>query len=45
MKTNGLGELNFAELNDDDLMALKKAEEVINKHSGKKVFLMAMCKD
>lgn len=45
MKTNALGDLNFASLDEEDLKALQKAEEVINKHSGKKVFLMAMTKD
>lgn len=45
MKNNTLGELNFADLNDDEMKALKKAEEAINRVSGKKVFLMAMCKD
>lgn len=45
MKSNALGNLNFANLDEEDLKALKKAEEVINKHSGKEVFLMAMTKD
>ena len=45
MKNNKLGELNFAELNEEDMNALKAAEDVINKASGKRVFLMALCKD
>lgn len=43
MKNNKLGELNFADLNEEEMQALKNAEDVINKASGRKVYLMALC--
>jgi len=45
MKNTNLTELDFADLSQEDLQALKNAEEVINRARDKKIFLMAICRD
>jgi hypothetical protein len=45
LKNNKLGELNFADLSEKEMRALKNAEDAINTASGKKIYLMALCKD
>jgi len=45
LKNSTLGELSFAELNEEELQALKNAEDVINKISGRRVYLMALAKE
>lgn len=42
MTGDTLADLHFANLDDEELLALKNAEAIINKHSMKKVYLVAV---
>ena len=43
MKNYKLGTLDFAELDREQMDALRKAEQVINREGQKPVYLMALC--